>query len=53
MFRLNFESDFEKRPDAVKDGVVKMLVFAVSSLAAVLLFCEYVLKPLWHLLLNP
>jgi hypothetical protein len=35
----------------VLEEIVKMAGFGAASLIAVLLLCEYVLKPLWHLIL--
>lgn len=35
----------------VFDEIIKMAGFGFISLLAVLLLCEFILKPLWHLIL--
>lgn len=35
----------------VLDEILRMAAFAAGSLLAVLLLCEYVLKPIWHIIL--
>jgi hypothetical protein len=34
----------------ILDEILKMAAFSAGSVMAVLLLCEYILKPLWHII---
>lgn len=37
----------------IANDLLRMVLFAAASLLAVLLICEFILRPLWHILVDP
>ena len=49
MFRLNFETDMEKR-SGEKGEILKFILMALAAVLSAVVICEFMIKPCWHVL---
>jgi len=50
MFQLHVFNERANPGGRIIPGMVKMLAMAALFLMLILLFCEFALKPLWHII---
>ncbi len=52
MFRLNFEQNYSRRSGQAQNKIAKVIITAATAIFLSFMLCEYMIKPLWHLLSN-